>query len=68
MNFEKRIPTSVDEAMIELDRRIMIAYSELQTSGNLTENVNLRKIVYDLLKDFEQGLIARDKGIIIKSS
>jgi len=68
MNFEKRIPTSVDEAMIELDRRIMIAYSELQASGNLTENVNLRKIVYDLLKDFEQGLTARDKGIIIKSS
>ena len=68
MNFEKRIPTSVDEAMIELDRRIMIAYSELQASGNLTENVNLRKIVYDLLKDFEQGLIAKDKGIIIKPS
>lgn len=59
ISYEKRIPTTVEEAMVELDRRIMI---EAQSSFG---QINARVIFMELLKDFEKGLEARNKNMII---
>jgi len=50
-NFEKRIPTSVDEAMEELDRRIRLA-----SLGELSTRLNIRVIVKGVLEDLVTGL------------
>ena len=60
INYEKRIPTNVEEAMMELDRRIMI-----EAQSNFGQ-VNARVVFMELLKDFEQGLLAREKNLIIR--
>ncbi|MCX8008303.1 MAG: hypothetical protein N3A54_01220 [Patescibacteria group bacterium] len=59
ISYEKKIPTTVEEAMAELDRRIMIE------AGNNFGQVNARVIFMELLKDFEQGLLAGKKNMII---
>ncbi|MCX8008277.1 MAG: hypothetical protein N3A54_01085 [Patescibacteria group bacterium] len=59
ISYEKRIPTTVEEAMAELDRRIMIE------AGSNFGQVNARVIFMELLKDFEKGLLAREKSMII---
>ncbi len=62
INYERRIPTNLEEAMEELDRRIMI------TAATNLGQVNARVLMRQLLEDFEKGLLAREKGMIIKSS
>lgn len=59
ISYEKRIPTNVEEAMMELDRRIMI-----EAQSNFGQ-VNARVIFRELLKDFEQGLLSKDKSSLI---
>lgn len=49
-NYERRIPSNIDEAMSELDRRIMITAKE-----NLGQ-VQARVIFRELLEDFVKGL------------
>lgn len=49
-NFEKRIPTNVDEAMEELDRRIMI------TGQTNFGKVNARVLFRELLEDYTKGM------------
>jgi hypothetical protein len=51
INFEKRIPRNVDEAMEELDRRIQLA-----SIGELSHKLNIRIIVRDLIQDLVKGL------------
>lgn len=55
-NFEKRIPTSVDEAMEELDRRIRMA-----SLGELSTRLNIRLIVREVLVDLVQGLANKSR-------
>lgn len=62
INYERRIPTNLEEAMEELDRRIMI------TAATNLGQVNARVLMRQLLEDFEKGLLAREKGMIITSS
>ena len=50
LSFEKRIPTTVDEAMEELDRRIMI------TGQTNFGKVNARVLFRELLEDYTKGL------------
>ena len=50
LSFEKRIPTTVDEAMEELDRRIMI------TGQTNFGKVNARVLFRELLEDYTRGL------------
>jgi hypothetical protein len=53
LSFEKRIPTTVDEAMEELDRRIMI------TGQTNFGKVNARVLFRELLQDYTKGLESR---------
>lgn len=57
-SYERNIPTSLDEAMEELDRRIMITARE-----NLGK-VQARVIFRELLQDFMQGLESKSSYII----
>ncbi len=59
INYERRIPTNIEEAMEELDRRIMI-----EAQSNFGQ-VNARVVFRELLQDFEQGLLARERNMII---
>lgn len=54
--YEKKIPTTVDEAMEELDRRIRLA-----SLGELSTRLNIRVIVKEVLEDFSQGLANRSR-------
>jgi len=56
--YERRIPTNIDEAMQELDRRIMI------TGQTNFGKVNARVIFRELLEDFTKGLESRSNLII----
>ena len=56
--YERNIPTCLDEAMTELDRRIMITARE-----NLGQ-VQARVIFRELLQDFMQGLESKSSYII----
>jgi hypothetical protein len=58
LSFEKRIPTTVDEAMEELDRRIMI------TGQTNFGKVNARVLFRELLEDYTKGLNNRRLYII----
>jgi hypothetical protein len=49
-NYERNIPTDIDSAMYELDRRIMVTAKE-----NLGQ-VQARVIFRELLEDFVKGL------------
>jgi len=55
-NYEKKIPTSVDEAMEELDRRIRMA-----SLGELSTRLNIRLIVREVLVDLVQGLANKSR-------
>lgn len=57
VQYERNIPKTVEEAMHEMDKRVM-HISQL-TGGQ----VNFKKVVYELLIDFEKGL--EDKSPII---
>lgn len=57
--YERRIPTNIDEAMQELDRRIMI------TGQTNFGKVNARVIFRELLEDFIKGLEKRNSNFII---
>ena len=57
--YERRIPTNIDEAMSELDRRIMI------TGQTNFGKVNARVIFRELLEDFTKGLEKRNSNFII---
>ena len=57
--YERRIPTNIDEAMQELDRRIMI------TGQTNFGKVNARVIFRELLEDFTKGLEKRNSNFII---
>lgn len=57
--YERIIPTNIDEAMQELDRRIMI------TGQMNLGKVNARIIVKELLQDYTQGLQSRSNLIIL---
>ncbi len=63
ISYEKRIPTTIEEAMEELDRRIII-----EAQSNFGQ-VNARVIFRELLMDFQKGLESRFGGsnIIIPS-
>lgn len=50
VQYERNIPTTVEEAMKEMDKRV-IEISKL-TDGK----VNLKKVIFELLTDFEQGI------------
>ena len=52
-SYEKRIPTTVDEAMEELDRRIMI------TGQSNFGKVNARVLFRELLEDYTKGIEQR---------
>lgn len=58
-SYERIIPTNIDEAMQELDRRIMI------TGQMNLGKVNARIIVKELLQDYTQGLQSRSNLIIL---
>jgi hypothetical protein len=49
-SYERKIPTTIDEAMEEIDRRIMI------TGQTNFGKVNARVIFRELLEDFVKGL------------
>ena len=57
-SYERNIPTSLEQAMEELDRRIMITVRE-----NLGQ-VQARVIFRELLQDFMQGLESKSSYII----
>jgi hypothetical protein len=57
-SYERIIPTSLEGAMTELDRRIMITARE-----NLGQ-VQARVIFRELLQDFMQGLESKSSYII----
>ena len=57
--YERRVPTNIDEAMSELDRRIMI------TGQTNFGKVNARVIFRELLEDFTKGLERRNSNFII---
>ena len=57
--YERRVPTNIDEAMSELDRRIMI------TGQTNFGKVNARVIFRELLEDFTKGLEKRNSNFII---
>lgn len=56
-SYERKIPTNVDEAMQELDRRIMI------TGQNNFGKVNARLVFRELLEDYTKGLEKRSNLI-----
>jgi hypothetical protein len=57
-NYERNIPSNVDEAMAELDRRIMI-------TGQLNfGKVNARLLFRELLEDYTKGMEKRSGSII----
>lgn len=55
--YERRIPTNLEEAMAELDRRIMI------TGQHNMGKVNGRLIFRELLEDYTKGLSNRSNLI-----
>jgi len=57
-SYERIIPTNIEEAMVELDRRIMITAKE-----NLGQ-VQARVIFRELLEDYTQGLSSRTQYIL----
>lgn len=57
-SYERIIPTNIEEAMVELDRRIMITAKE-----NLGQ-VQARVIFRELLEDYTQGLSSRSQYIV----
>jgi hypothetical protein len=57
-SYERIIPTNVEEAMVELDRRIMITAKE-----NLGQ-VQARVIFRELLEDYTQGMSSRTQYIL----
>jgi len=58
VQYDRNIPTTVEEAMQEMDKRV-IQISQL-TGGQ----VNFKKVVYELLVDFEEGLSNKSPIII----
>jgi hypothetical protein len=58
-SYERIIPTNLEEAMVELDRRIMI------TGQMNMGRVNARLVVRELLEDYTQGLQSRSNLIIL---
>ena len=58
-NYERHIPTNVEEAMVELDRRIMI------TAQTNFGKVAARVIFRELLEDYTKGLEKRSRSIIV---
>lgn len=58
-SFERRIPTNIDEAMAELDRRIMI------TAQTNFGKVNARIVFRQLLEDYTKGLENRSSIVIL---
>lgn len=58
-SYERIIPTNLEEAMVELDRRIMI------TGQMNMGKVNARLVVRELLEDYTQGLQSRSNLIIL---
>lgn len=56
-SYERIIPTNIEEAMAELDRRIMI------TGQMNLGKVNARVIVKELLEDYTKGLESKSKLI-----
>mgnify|MGYP003346089960 FL=1 len=58
-NYERVIPQTVDEAMAELDRRIMI------TAQTNFGKVSARLIFRQLLEDYTKGLEKKSNSVII---
>lgn len=60
-SYERQIPTNVDEAMQELDRRIMI------TAQTNFGKVEARVIFRELLEDYTKGMESKSGTIVITS-
>ena len=57
-NYERKIPSTIEEAMVELDRRIMITARE-----NLGQ-VQARVIFRELLEDYTKGMESKSQYIV----